>query len=90
MAKRGTNCQSPFRERDWKLRQPLPASERVEDLPMPLLLKLGNPPPNHEYKRLGFDILMLKGPENKVTDAVLDLGGIKVKEEKKAEPPPKN
>lgn len=90
MAKRGTNCQSPFRERDWKLRQPLPASERVEDLPMPLMLKLGNPPPEHEYKRLGFDILMLKGPDNKVTDAVLDLGGVKVREEKKSDPAPKN
>jgi hypothetical protein len=33
---------------------------------------------------------MLKGPEKKVTDAVLDLGGIKAKEEKKGDPAPKN
>ncbi len=87
MVKRGSNCESRIKERDWKLRQPLPNSERPEDLPTPLLLKLGPPAPEHQYKRLGFDILMLKGPQNIVTDAVLDLGGIKVKEDKKEEPP---
>lgn len=90
MAKRASNCESRFKERDWKLGQPLPASERGEELPMPLVLKLGKPPAEHQYKRVGFDILLLKGPENKVTDAVLDLGGIKVKEEKKDDPPPRN
>lgn len=90
MAKRGSNCEARFKERDWKLGQPLPPSEKGEDLPMPLILKLGKPPSGHQYKRVGFDILLLKGPENKVTDAVLDLGGIKVKEEKKDDPAPKN
>ena len=90
MTKRGANCESRFKERDWKLGQPLPASERAEDLPLPLTLKLGKPPAEHQYKRLGVDILMLKGPEKKVTDAVLDLGGIKAKEEKKGDPAPKN
>ncbi len=89
MIKRGSNCESRIKERDWKLRQPLPNSERPEDLPTPLLLKLGPPAPEHQYKRLGFDILMLKGPQNIVTDAVLDLGGLKVREEKKEEPPKK-
>jgi hypothetical protein len=89
MTKRGANCESRFKERDWKLGQPLPASERAEDLPMPILLKLGKPPAEHQYKRLGVDILLLKGPEKKVTDAVLDLGGIKAKEEKIADPTPK-
>lgn len=89
MTKRGTNCESRFKERDWKLGQPLPASERGEDLPMPILLKLGKPPAEHQYKRLGVDILLLKGPERKVTDAVLDLGGIKAKEEKVMDPAPK-
>lgn len=81
MVKRGNKCESRVKERDWKLRQPLPNSERPEDLPTSLLLKLGPPPPQHQYKRVGFDILMLKGPQNIVTDAVLDLGGIKPKEE---------
>jgi len=30
---------------------------------------------------------MLKGPQNIVTDAVLDLGGLQVKADKKEEPP---
>jgi hypothetical protein len=87
MIKRGNKCESRIKERDWKLRQPLPNSERPEDLPTPLLLKLGPPAAEHQYKRVGFDILMLKGPQNIVTDAVLDLGGIKPKEDKKEEPP---
>lgn len=86
MTKRGANCESRFQERDWKLGQPLPASERAEDLPLPLTLKLGKPPSEHQYKRLGVDILMLKGPEKKVTDAVLNLGGIKPKEDKTVDP----
>ena len=89
MTKRGANCESRFKERDWKLGQPLPASEKAEDLPLPLMLKLGKPPAEHQYKRLGVDILMLKGPEKKVTDAVLDMGGIKPKEEIKVDPAPK-
>jgi hypothetical protein len=83
MTKRGDNCEARFKDRDWKLRQPLPPSIRTEELPMPLLIKLGPPAPDHQYKRVDVDILMLKGPQNIVTDAVLDLGGIKVKEEKK-------
>jgi hypothetical protein len=79
LVKRGTKCEAQFKERDWKLRQPLPASERPEDLPLPLLVKLGPPPPDHQYKRVGADILLLKGPQNIVVDAVLDLGGVSVK-----------
>lgn len=89
MTKRGANCESRFKERDWKLGQPLPPSERAEDLPLPLMLKLGKPPAEHQYKRLGVDILMIKGPERKVTDAVLDLGGIKPKEDKPVDTEPK-
>ena len=79
LVKRGTKCEAQFKERDWKLRQPLPASERPEELPLPLLVKLGPPPPDHQYKRVGADILLLKGPQNIVVDAVLDLGGVSVK-----------
>lgn len=87
MVKRGDKCESRIKERDWKLRQPLASSEKPEDLPTPLLLKLGPPAPDHQFKRVGFDILMLKGPQNIVTDAVLDLGGLQVKADKKEEPP---
>lgn len=83
MVKRGDKCEARFKERDWKLRQPLASSEKPEDLPMPLLLKLGQPAREHQFKRVGFDILLLKGPKNIVTDAVLDLGGLKAKEDKK-------
>ena len=78
MVKRGDKCESRIKERDWKLRQPLASSEKPEDLPTPLLLKLGPPAPDHQFKRVGFDILMLKGPQNIVTDAVLDLGAWRV------------
>ena len=83
MTKRGDNCEARFKDRDWKLRQPLPPSLRTEELPMPLLIKLGTPAPDHQYKKVDVDILMLKGPQGIVTDAVLDRGGLKVKEEKK-------
>lgn len=83
LVKRGNQCESRVKERDWKLRQPLPASERPEELPMPLLIKLGPPAPEHQFKRVGADILLLKGPQNIVVDAILDLGGLKAKEGKK-------
>ena len=79
LVKRGDKCESRVKERDWKLRQPLPSSERPEDLPMALILKLGQPAPDHQYKRVGADILLLKGPQNIVVDAILDLGGLKAK-----------
>ena len=79
LVKRGDKCESRVKERDWKLRQPLPPSERPEDLPMALILKLGQPAPDHQYKRVGADILLLKGPQNIVVDAILDLGGLKAK-----------
>jgi hypothetical protein len=47
------------------------------------LIKLGRPAAQHQFKRVGVDILMLKGPQNIVTDAVLDLGGLKAKENPK-------
>ena len=50
---------------------------------MPLLIKLGPPAPEHQFKRVGADILLLKGPQNIVVDAILDLGGLKAKEGKK-------
>jgi hypothetical protein len=90
MIKRGDNCEARFKDRDWKLRQPLPTSIRTEDLPMPLLIKLGPPAPDHQFKRVDVDILMLKGTQNTVTDAVLDFGGLKVKEEKKENSEKKN
>jgi hypothetical protein len=83
MIKRDDNCEARFKERDWKIRQPLPPTVRTEELPTPLLIKLGPPPAEHQFKRVDVDILMLKGPKNIVTDAVLDLGGLKVKEEPK-------
>lgn len=83
LVKRGAKCESQVKDRDWQLRQPLPASERPEDLPLPLLVKLGPPPPDHQYKRVGADILLLKGPQNIVADAVLDLGGLMARESKK-------
>ena len=46
---------------------------------MALILKLGQPAPDHQYKRVGADILLLKGPKNIVVDAILDLGGLKAK-----------
>lgn len=83
LVKRGAKCESQIKDRDWQLRQPLPASERPEDLPLPLLVKLGPPPPDHQYKRVGADILLLKGPQNIVADAVLDLGGLMARDSKK-------
>jgi len=86
MVKNADKCESRIKERNWKLRQPLPNSERPEELPTAILLNLGPPAPDHQYKRVGFDILMLKGPQNIVTDAVLDLGGIQPKVDKKEAP----
>jgi hypothetical protein len=92
---RGEKCESRVKVRPWKLRQALPPNAKTEELPVPLALKLGPPPAEHQYKRVGGDILMLKGPQMVVTDAVLDLGGIgpmKPRTDESAEPsePPKS
>ena len=76
MLVRGEKCDSLTKIRPWKPEQPLPVTVRTEELPLPLFYKLGPPPAEHQYKKVGFDILMVKGPQMLVTDAVLDLGGI--------------
>lgn len=73
---RADKCESRVRVRPWKLRQALPPNAKAEELPVALALKLGSPPVEHQYKRVNGDILMVKGPQMVVTDAVLDLGGI--------------
>lgn len=90
MIERGEKCASLVTIRPWKPGQPLPVSVRTEELPLPLFYKLGPPPAEHQYKKVSSDILMLKGPQQIVTDAVLDLGGIEPKKPPKdapAEPP---
>ena len=86
LIKQADKCVSRIKERDWKLLQPLPPSARLEDLPLDLLVKLGPAPVGHQYKKLEADILLLKLPQNIVTDAVLDLGGLKAVEAKSSSP----
>jgi hypothetical protein len=54
--------------------QPLPPGIVYYDLPQPLLVRLGPPPPGNTYVRVAGDILMLTVGTMLVVDAIQDIG----------------
>ncbi|MCA0199807.1 MAG: RcnB family protein [Proteobacteria bacterium] len=76
LAKKRNGCQPPGQaKKQWTKGQPLPAAVVYEPLPSALIVRLGPPPPNHEYVRVAGDILMLAAGTHMVVDAITDLGG---------------
>jgi hypothetical protein len=76
LAKKRNGCQPPGQaKKQWTKRRPLPPAVIYEPLPAELVVRLGPPPPNHEYVRVAGDILMLAVGTHMVVDAITDLGG---------------
>ena len=54
--------------------QPLPAGVVIYDVPPPLVVRIGVPPPGYRYVRVASDILMIAVGTSLVVDAIRDLG----------------
>lgn len=74
LAKKANGCRPPGQAKPWSKGQPLPPGITWYPLPGELLVRLPAPPVNHEYVRVGADILMVTVGTMMVVDAITDLG----------------
>jgi hypothetical protein len=75
LAKKNNGCQPPGQARQWQLGQPLPASVVFHPVPNSVSVRIGLPPPGHEYVRVAADILLIAIGTRLVIDAIEDLSG---------------
>lgn len=75
LAKKNKGCQPPGQAKHWQLGQPLPASVVFYPVPRAVTVRMGLPPPGHEYVRVAADILLIAIGTRLVIDAIEDLGG---------------
>jgi Ni/Co efflux regulator RcnB len=75
LAKKGNGCVPPGHARRWVIGRPLPRNVIFYDVPQPVLLGLGYPPPGYRFVRVASDILMIAIGSGMVMDAIYDLGG---------------
>lgn len=76
LAKKNNGCLPPGQARKWAVGYPLPRDVVYYDLPPPLIVRLGPPPANSRYVRVGADILLIAVGTGMVLDAIQDLGGM--------------
>ena len=75
LAKKRNGCLPPGQaKKRWALGRPLPREVIFYDLPPPLLVELGPPPPGYRYARVANDVLLLAIGTGMVIDAITDLG----------------
>jgi len=74
LAKKHNGCMPPGQAKKWKIGQPLPRDVIFYDLPPPLVVQIGAPPPGYRYVRVAGDILMLAIATGIVVDVIRDLG----------------
>jgi Ni/Co efflux regulator RcnB len=75
LAKKGNGCVPPGHARKWVIGRPLPREVIFYDVPQPLVLGLGYPPPGYRFVRVASDILLIAVGTGIVMDAIYDLGG---------------
>ena len=75
LAKKHNGCMPPGQVRRWAIGRPLPREVVFYDVPQPVLIGLGYPPPGYRFVRVASDILMIAIGTGLVMDAVYDLGG---------------
>jgi Ni/Co efflux regulator RcnB len=76
LAKKNNGCMPPGQAKKWRVGQPLPSGVVVYELPPPLVVKLGPPPPGQKYVRIAADILLIAVGTRVVIDAMSDLSRI--------------
>ena len=74
LAKKHNGCMPPGQARKWRLGRPLPRDVVFYDVPQPLVVKIGLPPPGYRYVRVAGDILLIATGTAMVVDAIQDLG----------------
>lgn len=73
LAKKHNGCMPPGQAKKWAIGKPLPRGVIYYEVPPPLVVQLGPPPPNHKYVRVAQDILLLATGTGMVVDAVQNL-----------------
>ncbi|MBL8486593.1 MAG: hypothetical protein JNK22_05870 [Rhodocyclaceae bacterium] len=76
LAKKQNGCLPPGQAKKWAVGQPLPRDVVWYEVPRPLRVTLGLPPPGHKYVRVAGDILLIAIGTQMVVDAIRDLGGL--------------
>lgn len=74
LAKKRNGCMPPGHAKKWQIGRPLPQQVIYHELPPPLVVKLGEPPPGHRYVRVAADILLIAVGTAMVVGAIEDLG----------------
>ena len=75
LAKKRNGCMPPGQAKKYQVGRPLPRDVVYYQVPQPLLVQLGAPPPGYRYVRVGGDILMLTTGTAIVVDAIQYLVG---------------
>jgi len=74
LAKKHNGCMPPGQAKKWVIGRPLPRGLAYYDLPPPLAMGIGVPPPGYQFVRVASDILMIAIGTGIVADAINDLG----------------
>lgn len=74
LAKKHNGCMPPGQAKKWRVGQPLPRDVVYYEVPQPLVVQIGPPPPGYRYVRVASDILMIAVGTRMVADAIQDLG----------------
>ncbi len=74
LAKKNNGCMPPGQARKWSMGRPLPRDVVYYEVPQPLVVRIGVPPPGYRYVRVATDILMIAIGTGMVIDAIQDLG----------------
>ncbi len=73
LAKKNNGCQPPGQAKKWQMGQPLPRDVSYRPVEADIRVRLGNPPPGHEFVRVAKDILLIAVGTSMVIDAIEDL-----------------
>ena len=74
LAKKHNGCLPPGQAKKWQLGRPLPRDVIFYNVPQPLVVQIGLPPPGYRYVRVASDILLIAIGTGMVVDAIQDLG----------------
>ena len=73
LVKKRNGCMPPGQAKKWRIGRPLPRGVIYYDLPPPLVVDLGLPPPGYRYVRIASDILLIAIGTGLVVDAITDF-----------------
>jgi Ni/Co efflux regulator RcnB len=74
LRKKHNGCMPPGQAKKWQLGRPLPREVIYYEVPRPLVVQIGVPPPGYRYVRVASDILLIAIGTGMVIDAIHDLG----------------